>query len=125
MNADLFWRLSGKLFRVGFKPQALLEQVAQLTEHKAFAETDRTRSALMDELVLSRVREALEQRFGSGVTTIAGIDARVSAGRVTLMGGASDERVIVEAVRLTHTVAGVTGVESRIAHIAFRPSHDA
>ena len=105
--------------------QQCVDQIAQLTEHKAFAETDRSRCALMDELILSRVREALEQRFGTGVTTIAGIDARVSAGKVTLMGGASDERVIVEAVRLTHTVAGVTGVECRIAHVAFRPSHDA
>ena len=45
----------------------------------------------------------------------------VSAGKVTLMGGASDERMIVEALRLAHTVKDVTSVESRIAHIAFVP----
>jgi hypothetical protein len=36
------------------------------------------------------------------------------------MGATTDERLIVEAVRLVHTVNGVTGVESRMNHIAFQ-----
>jgi osmotically-inducible protein OsmY len=52
---------------------------------------------------------------------MAGLDVTVSAGKVTLMGGASDERMIVEALRLAHKVEGVTSVESQIAHIAFVP----
>src|SRR5438067_5784 len=34
----------------------------------------------------------------------------------------SDERMIVELIRLVHTIEGVTGVESQIRHIAFQPS---
>jgi osmotically-inducible protein OsmY len=98
-----------------------VNQIAQLTDIEAFQETAQSRSALMDELILSRVRDPLEHRFGSGLTTIAGIAVKVSAGKVTLMGGASDDRMIVEALRLAHTVKGVTSVESQIAHIAFVP----
>jgi hypothetical protein len=67
-----------------------VNQIAQLTDIQAFQETAQSRSALMDELILSRVRDSLEHRFGSGLTTIAGIDVKVSAGKVTLMGGASE-----------------------------------
>jgi hypothetical protein len=70
---------------------------------------------LLDELILSRVRAALEQRF-------AGIEARICAGKVTLTGGCSDERMIVEAVRFVHTLEGVTGVTSEVKHISFQPS---
>jgi cytidylate kinase len=98
-----------------------VDQIVQLTQNPAFQETAQSRSALMDELILSRVREALEQRFGAGLSTIAGIDVKVSAGKVTLMGGASDDRMIVEALRITHSVEGVLSVESKIAHIAFVP----
>ena len=48
-----------------------VNQIAQLTEVQAFQETVQSRSALMDELILACVRDALEQRFGSGLTTIA------------------------------------------------------
>ena len=98
-----------------------VDQIVRLTQLEAFQETTESRRALMDVLILARVREALEQRFGSGLTTIAGIDVTVTAGKVTLMGGASDERMIVEAIRLAHTVEGVASVESKIAHIAFVP----
>jgi hypothetical protein len=30
--------------------------------------------------------------------------------------------MIVEVIRLVHTIEGVTGVESQIRHIAFQPS---
>jgi hypothetical protein len=39
-----------------------------------------------------------------------------------LTGATSDERVIVEAVRLVHGVEGVAGVESKITYVAFRAS---
>lgn len=75
----------------------------------------------MDQLILSRVRSALDRRFGSGIA-LGGIEATVSSGRVTLTGATSDEYVIVEVVRLVHGVQGVAGVESKITHIAFRTS---
>lgn len=53
---------------------------------------------------------------------LGSIDATVASGRVILTGATSDERVIVEAVRLVHGVKGVNAVESRIAHVAFWPS---
>jgi osmotically-inducible protein OsmY len=99
-----------------------VELITRLAASAAFQETPQSRAALSDELVLSRVRAAIERQFGSGMTTLGGIDATVSAGKVTLTGATSDERTIVEIVRLVHGIEGVTGVESRIAHIAFRPS---
>jgi hypothetical protein len=92
-----------------------VEHIVRLAESSAFQETAESRAPLIDDLILSRVRAAIEQRF-------AGIDAQVRSGKVTLTGGSSDERMIVEAVRLVHTIEGVTGVESQIRHIAFQPS---
>jgi osmotically-inducible protein OsmY len=46
----------------------------------------------------------------------------VFSGKVLLTGATTDEQMIVEAVRLLQGVAGVTGVESKVAHIAFAPN---
>ena len=81
----------------------------------AFQATCESRVQLLDDLILSRVRATIEQRF-------AGIDAQVKSGKVTLTGGSSDERMIVEVIPLVHTIEDVTGVESQIRHIAFQPS---
>jgi cytidylate kinase len=94
-----------------------VEHIVGLAGSEAFAETDEGRGILLDTVILARVREALERRFGS---TLGGIDAAVSDGKVTLVGGMSDERIIVEAVRLVHSVEGVRGVESQIRVIAFQ-----
>jgi osmotically-inducible protein OsmY len=101
--------------------QDCVEHIVRVAASAAFEETAESRAALLDALILSRVRTALDQRFGSGAT-LAGIDATVSSGKVSLLGATSDERLIVEAVRLVHAVEGVKGIESKIAHIAFRPS---
>jgi cytidylate kinase len=92
-----------------------IEHIAALAESPTFQETAESRGALLDELILLRVRAALDQRF-------AGIEAKVAAGKVTLTGGCSDERKIVEAVRFVHTIEGVTGVVSEVRHISFQPS---
>jgi cytidylate kinase len=96
-----------------------VDHIVRLAESPAFRETPESRGALLDGLVLERVRAALEQRYGSG---LAGIGATVAAGKVTLTGGTSDERMIVEVIRLIQTVEGVTGVESQIKVIAFQTS---
>lgn len=71
------------------------------TESPAFQETAESRGALMDELILSRVSSVLDRSFGSGIATLGGVNATVSAGKVILSGAAtSEERLIVEAVRL-------------------------
>jgi len=95
--------------------QDCVEHLVRIAQSPAFQETEQSRSVLMDQLILSRVHSALETRFG-------GIEATVSSGKVTLTGATSDERLIVEAVRLVHTLDGVGGVESRISHIAFQRS---
>ena len=92
-----------------------VEHIAALAESSTFQETAESRNALLDELILSRLRAALDQRF-------AGIEGKVSSGKVTLTGGCSDERMIVEAVRFVHTIEGVTGVTSEVRHISFQPS---
>lgn len=102
--------------------QDCVEHIARLLESATFQETPQSRAAFVDELVLSRVQSVLEQRFGTGVAALGGVEATVSEGKVTLTGATSDERMMVEVVRLVHGVEGVTGVESKITHIAFRPS---
>jgi len=99
-----------------------VDQIARLAASEAFQETAQSRAALLDELILLRVRSALEQRFGSGAADVGSIDATVSAGKVTLIGATSDERIMVDAIRTVHRVYGIAGVECKIAHLAFRPS---
>jgi len=95
--------------------KACVEHIARLAEAPPFQATAQSRTALLDELILSRLRAGLEQRF-------AGIEAKISAGKVTLTGGCSDERMIVQAVRFVHTLEGVTGVTSEVKYISFQPS---
>ena len=99
-----------------------IEYIVRLAASTPFQETAQSRAALVGELILSRVRSTLDQRFGSRVAALGGIDATVSAGKVTLTGATTDARLIAEAVRLVHSVEGVTGVQSQIAHLEFRPS---
>ncbi len=96
-----------------------IEQIVRLAESPKFQETDHSRGALMDKLILTRVRSALDQHFGSNTTTLGGIDATVSAGMVTLSGATSDRQKIFEAKRLIRSVEGVTGVDNEIRHIQF------
>jgi cytidylate kinase len=94
--------------------------IIQLVESVAFQETAHSRGVLMDELILARVRFALERRFGT-TSMRYGFEANVLGGKVILTGATTDEQLIVEAVRLLQGVEGVTGVTSRIEHIAFAP----
>jgi osmotically-inducible protein OsmY len=74
----------------------------------------------MDEVILARVRSAMDRRFGARSLQY-GFDAHVFGGKVVLTGATIDDRLIVEAVRLVQGVEGVERVESRITHIAFAP----
>ena len=89
-----------------------VEQIARLAESPAFRETGPSKRALLDQIVLARVRDALDRRFGSG-TKALGIEAHVSNGHVTLTGAMSDERPMVECVRLARDVAGVPASKAR------------
>jgi cytidylate kinase len=100
-----------------------VEHIVKVAESPAFQETAESRMSLSDQLILSKVHSALDRRFGSS-TTALGIDAEVAAGKVLLKGALSDERIIVETVRLMHTIPGVQAVESRIGHIAFSRESD-
>ena len=97
-----------------------VEHIVRLTESPMFQETSRSRSALLDELILARVRHAIDQRFGPKSLQY-GFEAQVSGGKVTLTGATTDEKLIVDAVRLLQGVEGVTGVESKVAYVAFVP----
>jgi cytidylate kinase len=101
--------------------QDCVEHIVRMAESSSFQETPQSRAALTDELILSRVRATLEQRFGASVAGVGSINATVTAGKVTLTGASSDERMIAEIVRLMHSVNGVVGVESKIIHLSFRP----
>lgn len=95
-----------------------VEHIVRAVQSPSFQETEQARTALTDQLILSKVHSVLDRRFGSS-TTALGIDAEVTGGKVVLKGALSDQRMIAEAVRLMHAVPGVKGVESRIGHIGF------
>ena len=97
-----------------------IEQIVRLTQCPAFEETEHCRRTLIDELMLARVHHAMEQRFGPESRQF-GFEAHVSGGKVTLTGATTDEKLIVDAVRLLQGVEGVTSVESKINHVAFVP----
>jgi cytidylate kinase len=98
-----------------------VDHIVRVTECAAFRETPQSRSALLDPLTATRVQSALDQHFGTDRAN-SNFRATVASGKVTLTGATSDEQMIVEAVRLVHKVEGVTGVESKITHIAFVPA---
>lgn len=93
-----------------------VDEIARLCGSAEFQETTSSRRVLTDELILSRVRFALDRRFGQ-----YGFNADVHEGRVVLTGATTDEHLIVEAIRLLQGVQGVTGVASKIEHVAFTP----
>jgi cytidylate kinase len=95
-----------------------VDHIVRIAQSPAFQETPASRAALNDQLILSKVHSALDQRFGSSMSAL-GIDAEVADGKVVLKGALSDQRMIAETVRLMHSISGVQGVESRIGHIAF------
>ena len=97
-----------------------IEQIVRLAESPAFEETEQSRSALKDELISARVHHAMDQRFGPDSLQF-GFEAHVCKGTVTLSGATTDEKLIVDAVRLLQSVEGVTSVESKINHVAFVP----
>lgn len=97
-----------------------VDEIARLSDCAEFQETAYSRDALMDELILARVRLALDRRFGSKALQY-GFKADVHDGKVVLTGATTDEHLIVEAVRLLQGVQGVTGVISKIEYVAFTP----
>lgn len=95
-----------------------VEHIVSMAQSPAFQETPASRKLLMDQLILARVRSTLEREFGS-TTNRYGFDVEVSDGKVTLHGATPDADVIAETIRLLQDVEGVTGVESKVAHISF------
>lgn len=93
-----------------------VEHIVGLTESAAFRDTPQSQRALTDQLIETRVRAALDPRFGSS------IDVTVSAGTVVLSGITNDAASRAEAERLVQAVQGVTSVENNITHIVARRS---
>jgi len=97
-----------------------VEQIARLTERPPFLETVDSRAVLMDELILARIRCAMDKRFGPK-SLQNGFEVNVFGGKVLLSGASTDEHMIVDALRLLQGIEGVKGVECRVAHVAFVP----
>ena len=93
--------------------------IVRLVQSPAFAETEKSKAELMNQLISARVRSALERHFGSDAGAL--IKSEVKAGQVMLTGPMVDARYNEEAVRLVRSVEGVTGVESHIVPIGFQP----
>jgi len=90
-----------------------------LIQSQAFAETDASRTELMDLLIPARVRAVLESHFGTDAGAL--IQAEVKSGRVVLTGPIADCSYIAEAVRAVWAVKGVTSVQSHIVPVGFHP----
>lgn len=97
-----------------------VEQIVRLTGSPAFQETTQSRSTLMDQLVLARVRFAMDQHFGPR-SLQNGFEVHVFSGKVLLTGATTDDQLIVDAVRLLQGVEGVAGVETKVSYVAFVP----
>ena len=95
-----------------------VDHIVQLTRSPDFAETAKSRAALDDQIISARIGAAIEERYGMDPSKL-GVDLAVAGGAVTLSGATSDERFIVEAIRLIQGVKGVKGVQSRIVHIGY------
>jgi cytidylate kinase len=97
-----------------------VEQIARLTERAPFLETADSRAVLLDELILARIRCAMDKRFGPK-SLQNGFEVNVFGGKVLLSGASTDEHMIVDALRLLQGIEGVKGVECKVAHVAFVP----
>lgn len=97
-----------------------VEHIVRLAGSPAFLGTTQSRSALMDQLLLARVRFAIDQHFGPK-SLQNGFEVHVFSGKVLLTGGTTDDQLIVDAVRLLQGVEGVTGVETKVSYVAFVP----
>ena len=84
-----------------------------LTDDPAFRETEATRSALGDKLLEWRIRAALGDRGGGGLS-VYGIEATATNGKVVLTGSCSDPLSKEKAERNVRAVAGVKEVENRV-----------
>lgn len=97
-----------------------VEQIAHLALSKSFQATSRSCAALEDQLIAALARAALERAFGSQALSY-GLEVEVRDGHVVLSGGATDTRIIADAVRLVQGVKGARSVESKVEHIGFVP----
>lgn len=97
-----------------------VEQIARLALSKSFQATSRSCAALEDQLIAALARAALERAFGSQALSY-GLEVEVRDGHVVLSGGATDTRIIADAVRLVQGVKGARSVESKVEHIGFVP----
>ena len=99
--------------------QECVDCIVRLVQSPPFAETEESKAELLNQLISARVRSALERHFGSDAGAL--VKTEVKAGQVILTGQMVDAHYIAEAVRLVRSVKGVTGVESRVVPIGFRP----
>ncbi len=95
-----------------------VDHIVRMAQSPAFQQTPESRKQLMDQLVLARVRSALERAYGAA-TNRYGFEVEVADGKVTLHGATPDAEFIADTIRLLQDVEGVTGVESKVAHISF------
>jgi len=93
-----------------------IDHIVRLVESEAYAETEQSRSNLMDELIRTRVHAAVDQHYGAQASVL-GIEAEVKNGHVSLSGAMIDAVMIEETVRLVQAVDGVESVENHIAHV--------
>jgi osmotically-inducible protein OsmY len=93
--------------------------IARMVQSPAFAETEQSKTELIDCLISARIRSALDRHFGGDAGAL--LNTEVKSGHVVLTGPMVDANYITEAVRLVRAVEGVTGVESRAVPLGFNP----
>ncbi len=93
--------------------QACVRLLRRLTEDPAFQETEATRSALGDSVLVARIRAALSEKHALATDTST-IEATATNGKVTLTGKAIHLRLSSDVEQTVRAVNGVMDVENRI-----------
>ena len=99
--------------------QECVDCIARMVQSPAFAATEQSKAALMDQLISARIRSAFDRHFGGDAGALVNVE--VKSCHVVLTGPMADANYIVEALRLVRAVEGVTGVESRAVPVGFHP----
>lgn len=96
-----------------------VEMVCGMARSAAFTTDAATQAALSNRLLESRIRAALSERFGLGLT---GISITLEQGKVAL-GGLTDDKALAQGVeQIVLGFSGVTSVDNRICVVRSRSS---
>lgn len=100
---------------------ACVKMVCELARHPGFRDQTKTRWAVADKLLETRISSALGEEIGAGMAP-TGVTVSAADGRITLAGTSSSGRLRARAERVAASVAGVRAIDNRIVSVPTRGS---